>query len=252
MMVTSKLTILFLPLLSAVVAQPGGLPSHYFNAETIKASQKGNQDTYTLVSLNTTGSVAMSEQQTTKSFSSAGGSLAHFWTADPTQPWSLTMQYQGQKTSSEPYHVRIHNDCQGKTCVPVKDTLNGWLGYGSPSRFCRGLFALDSCCGLDSHCRSVLCDPMTGLIKKSFDGCAGGTVKAPLNLAVITFPPAGCPLSPPNLKSVRYVAISNNLPKGKTKSTLKVSDQDGAAFACVDITLSNTADEDEKAASHLR
>ena len=91
-----------------------------------------------------------------------------------------------------------------------------------------------------------------GLIKKSFDGCAGGTVKAPLNLAVITFPPAGCPLSPPNLKSVRYVAISNNLPKGKTKSTLKVSDQDGAAFACVDITLSNTADEDEKAASHLR
>ncbi len=50
-----------------------------------------------------------------------------------------------------------------------------------------------------------------------------------------------------------YVAISNNLPKGKTKSTLKVSDQDGAAFACVDITLSNTADEEgEKAASHLR
>ena len=91
-----------------------------------------------------------------------------------------------------------------------------------------------------------------GLIKKHFDGCAGGTVKAPLNLAVITFPPAGCPLQPPNLKSVRYVAIGKNLPKGKTKSTLKVSDQDGAAFACVDITLSNTADEDEKAASHLR
>ncbi len=78
-------------------------------------------------------------------------------------------------------------------------------------------------------------------------------MKAPFNLAVITFPPAGCPLSPPNLKSVRYVAIGKNLPKGKTKSTLKVSDQDGAAFACVDITLSNTADEeDEKAASHLR
>ena len=90
-----------------------------------------------------------------------------------------------------------------------------------------------------------------GLIKKHFDGCAGGTVKAPLNLAVITFPPAGCPLQPPNLKSVRYVAIGKNLPKGKTKSTLKVTDQDGASFACVDITLANSDDE-EAAVAHLR
>ncbi len=50
-------------------------------------------------------------------------------------------------------------------------------------------------------------------MQHTFDGCKGATIQAPLNLATITFPPAGCPVKAGPTTSTRYVAISESLPK---------------------------------------
>jgi hypothetical protein len=41
-----------------------------------------------------------------------------------------------------------------------------------------------------------------------FDGCKGATIKAPLNIAVIYFPPIPCPMKKGVVTSVRYVTVS--------------------------------------------
>ena len=78
------------------------------------------------------------------------------------------------------------------------------------------------------------------LFHNKFDGCAGATVKAPLNIATVVFPPAGCPLQPgASLHFDRYVTTTKAMPKGSTTSHLTAKDQDGEDFLCVDMTLTN-------------
>lgn len=78
-----------------------------------------------------------------------------------------------------------------------------------------------------------------------FDGCAGATVKAPLNIATVVFPPAGCPLAVGPATFKRYVTTSKAMPKGSTTSKLQIMDQDGEEYTCIDMTLKNAAYEGE-------
>lgn len=78
-----------------------------------------------------------------------------------------------------------------------------------------------------------------------FDGCAGATVKAPLGIATVVFPPAGCPIAAGPATFKRYVTTSKVMPKGSTTSKLKIMDQDGEEFTCIDMTLNNAAYEGE-------
>jgi len=73
-----------------------------------------------------------------------------------------------------------------------------------------------------------------------FDGCAGATIKAPLGIATVVIPPAGCPLVPSDdITFKRYVSTSKHMIKGSTTSKLSGVDQDGEQFICVDMTLDN-------------
>lgn len=81
------------------------------------------------------------------------------------------------------------------------------------------------------------------IFHNKFDGCAGATIKAPLNIATVTIPPPGCPVTGTK-EFVRYVATSHTMPKGSTTSELTATDQDGESFICVQITLKNDAEEE--------
>jgi hypothetical protein len=80
---------------------------------------------------------------------------------------------------------------------------------------------------------------LDGIIQNHFNGCKGATISAPLGLATITFPPAGCPISGPTHKFVRYVKTSPLLPAGSTESILKVNEQNGKPFICCSVKLTN-------------
>ena len=80
---------------------------------------------------------------------------------------------------------------------------------------------------------------LDGIIQNHFNGCKGATISAPLGLATIVFPPAGCPLQGPTHKFTRYVQTTPLLPAGSTESILKVTDQNKAAFICVTMKLTN-------------
>jgi len=78
-----------------------------------------------------------------------------------------------------------------------------------------------------------------GIIQDKFDGCKGATIQAPLDLATVTFPPAGCPIMGPTKQFVRYVKTSPSLPKGSTQSILKVNMQNNKPFICCSVELAN-------------
>jgi hypothetical protein len=80
---------------------------------------------------------------------------------------------------------------------------------------------------------------LDGIIQNHFNGCKGATIQAPLGLATITFPPAGCPVSGPSHKFTRYVKTSPLLPAGSTESILKVTEQGGKPLICCAVKLSN-------------
>ena len=80
---------------------------------------------------------------------------------------------------------------------------------------------------------------MASIFKHSFDGCAGATVKAPLDIATVYFPPMNCPLAAGPATFVRYVSLSKAMPKGDTTSKLQSTDQNGKPGLCCAITLSN-------------
>ena len=63
---------------------------------------------------------------------------------------------------------------------------------------------------------------------------------APLGIATVVIPPAGCPLVPSDdITFKRYVSTSKHMIKGSTTSKLSGVDQDGEQFICVDMTLDN-------------
>ena len=74
---------------------------------------------------------------------------------------------------------------------------------------------------------------MASIFKHKFDGCAGATVKAPLNIAIVDFPPMDCPLPAGKGTFVRYVSLSKNMPKGNTTSKLESVDQVRTTCACL-------------------
>ena len=102
-----------------------------------------------------------------------------------------------------------------------------------------------------------------------FDGCAGATIKAPLGIATVVMPPAGCPLVPgDDIVFKRYVSseirtrnllmhrarsaccsgdyefrsqvsTSKHMMEGSNTSKLSGTAQDGDQFICVSMTLDN-------------
>lgn len=95
--------------------------------------------------------------------------------------------------------------------------------------------------GVNSMAASTLNMDLTfaDIFQNHFDGCKGATIKAPFDLAVVTFPPVHCPLKTGQFESLRYVTLSKDLPKGKTTSKLTGTDSSGNSIVCVDLTLAN-------------
>eukprot|EP01116_Phalansterium_solitarium_P003785 TRINITY_DN14606_c0_g1_i1.p1 TRINITY_DN14606_c0_g1~~TRINITY_DN14606_c0_g1_i1.p1 ORF type:complete len:181 (+),score=37.58 TRINITY_DN14606_c0_g1_i1:67-543(+) len=74
-----------------------------------------------------------------------------------------------------------------------------------------------------------------GIIDKTFDTCEGAVITAPLNMAKIVFPPAGCPVETGVQNNTHYSWLSKHAPTSPQTATLTSVDQDGQPGFCISI-----------------